>query len=50
MKATVWNDFMQMIIIALTLILVIIFGLVKGGGFGEVWSISDEGGRIIFNE
>ncbi|ESO00062.1 hypothetical protein HELRODRAFT_83724 [Helobdella robusta] len=49
MKATIWNDFFQMLVIALTLLLMLIFGIVRVGSMSKVWQISVEGGRIEFD-
>jgi len=50
MKATIWNDFCQMIVITAGLIVIIVFGLIEIGGFGPMWDINVKGGRIKFDE
>ncbi|XP_069699566.1 sodium-coupled monocarboxylate transporter 1-like isoform X2 [Periplaneta americana] len=49
-KAVVWTDFLQAIVMMMASIVVIILGLVHVGGFGTVWQRSLEGGRIKFFE
>ena len=50
MKATVWNDFLQMVVIIAGLFCIIIIGTLRLGGIKRVWEINEEGGRIILNE
>ncbi|CAN7981776.1 unnamed protein product [Ixodes pacificus] len=47
-KAVVWTDVMQMILIYVGYIMVIISGLHHLGGFGNMWKLAEEGGRVIF--
>lgn len=46
-KAVVWTDVIQMILIYVGYIMVIISGLHHLGGFGNMWKLAEEGGRII---
>jgi len=48
MKAVLWTDTVQVIIMFCAMLAVIIKGSLDVGGFAEVWRISDEGGRIEF--
>jgi Na+(H+)/acetate symporter ActP len=48
MKATIWNDFIQMIVIIIGLILLIILGAIEVNG--NFWKIADQGGRIEFDK
>lgn len=50
MKAVIWTDVFQTLIMVSCLIAVIIHGSVKMNGFGNVWRINDEGGRVVFDE
>ena len=50
MKATIWNDTIQMGIIYVGLIVIIVRGVSHMGGVAEVYRINMEGGRIIVNE
>ena len=49
MKATVWNDLLQMIIILGGFILLTAFGMAHVG-FTKVFTLSHQGGRIQFDE
>ncbi|XP_037558045.1 sodium-coupled monocarboxylate transporter 1-like [Dermacentor silvarum] len=47
-KAVVWTDVVQMILIYVGYIMVIASGLYHLGGIGNMWHIAGEGGRLIF--
>jgi SSS family transporter len=47
MKATIWNDFIQMIVIVVGLLVLIIVGAIRLDG--NFWDINDEFGRIEFD-
>ncbi|KAF2361614.1 Sodium/solute symporter [Trinorchestia longiramus] len=46
MKAVVWTDFFQTIIIFLGLILIVTSSLTKAGGLANAWRIARENGRL----
>jgi Na+/proline symporter len=46
MKAVVWTDFLQGIVMAVSSVAVVIMGIVHIGGFGALWERSRDGGRI----
>ncbi|KAJ9575563.1 hypothetical protein L9F63_007571, partial [Diploptera punctata] len=48
LKAVVWTDFLQGAVMVAANTVVIIIGLIQAGGFGNVWRINEEGGRIQF--
>ncbi|XP_070536576.1 sodium-coupled monocarboxylate transporter 2-like [Ptychodera flava] len=48
MKAVIWTDVMQMVLMYVGVLSVIIKGSVMLGGLGNVWKIADEGGRIVY--
>lgn len=50
MKAVVWTDSLQVIFMFAGMIALLIVGSNKVGGFGEVWRIANENGRIRFFE
>jgi len=50
MKATIWNDFIQMIIIVVGLLVIICLGAEEQGGMNKVWAENEDGERIIFDE
>jgi Na+/proline symporter len=50
LKAVVWIDFLQTIVIIISSIAIIIAGVVKAGGVGSVWGKSSAGGRILIFE
>ncbi|XP_059828780.1 sodium-coupled monocarboxylate transporter 1 isoform X4 [Hypanus sabinus] len=48
LKAVVWTDVFQMLIMIAGFLAVIIRGSVLQGGFGRIWNISYHGGRLNF--
>ncbi|PSN35895.1 hypothetical protein C0J52_18975 [Blattella germanica] len=48
LKAVVWTDFLQGMVMIVSSAAVIVLGLIHAGGFGEVWRRNEEGGRIHF--
>ncbi|KAF7285221.1 hypothetical protein GWI33_011544 [Rhynchophorus ferrugineus] len=48
LKAVVWTDTIQTIIMFVALIITVIIGTVQIGGVKEVWARNSEGGRIDF--
>ena len=50
LKAVVWIDFLQTVVIMISSIAIIIVGLMKVGGVGSVWEKSSFGGRILIFE
>ncbi|XP_077993920.1 sodium-coupled monocarboxylate transporter 1-like [Glandiceps talaboti] len=48
MKAVIWTDVIQMILMFVGVLAVIIKGVVLLGGFENVWRIADRGGRIQY--
>lgn len=50
MKATIWNDFLQMIVILVGLLVIICLGAEEQNGMNSVWQENEDGGRIIFDE
>ncbi|PSN54824.1 Sodium-coupled monocarboxylate transporter 2 [Blattella germanica] len=46
LKAVVWTDFLQGIIMLVSTLAVITIGISYAGGFGNVWHINEMGGRI----
>jgi len=45
-KAVIWTDFLQGIVMVVSSIAVIVLGLIHVGGFLPVWEKSRDGGRI----
>jgi Na+/proline symporter len=45
-KAVIWTDFLQGMLMIVSSITVIVLGLIHVGGFRPVWERSSEGGRI----
>ena len=50
MKAVLWADTLQMIIMVGGLIAVLVQGCIKAGGVSKVWEIAEKGGRINFGK
>lgn len=48
MKAVVWTDTIQTVVMFGALIVVVVMGTISIGGFAEVWRINDEGERLEF--
>ncbi|XP_070536572.1 sodium-dependent multivitamin transporter-like [Ptychodera flava] len=48
MKAVIWTDVIQIVLMYVGVLSVIIKGSVMLGGLGNVWKIADEGGRIVY--
>ena len=46
----VWTDTLQMVILTIGYLAMMIGGLVAVGGFGEMWSKAERGGRTDFNQ
>ncbi|CAF1227589.1 unnamed protein product [Rotaria sp. Silwood1] len=49
MKAVIWTDVLQAVVIVIGLLAVIIQGLITVGGFKQTFSIASQGGRIQFD-
>ena len=50
MKAVVWTDVVQMILIYTGYIMVCAAGISHVGGLGKVWEINRQGGRLIYTK
>ena len=50
MKGTIWIDFLQMLVLFLSLVTIIILGVIKVGGISNVWEANVRGGRIILDK
>lgn len=50
MKAVMWTDSFQTIMMIMGLLIVLIKGSMEVGGFGNAWNIASENGRIKFGE
>ena len=49
MRATIWNDAFQMVIVLVSFLLLTIFGAIATDGLGNAMEIASEGGRTNFN-
>lgn len=47
-KAVVWTDTLQFLLMSGSLVCLTVLGLISAGGFENVWNTSDAGGRLIF--
>jgi Na+/proline symporter len=45
-KAVIWTDFLQGVVMVAASIAVIILGFIRVGGFVPIWERSRDGGRI----
>ena len=45
-----WTDTLQLLVMISGVILVLIMGVVKEGGFGEIWEVNKISGRLDFLE
>ena len=50
MKAVLWTDTFQAVVIFAGLLAVIIKGSMVEGGFDKAWEKADRNGRIVFDE
>ena len=50
MKAVIWNDVFQALVMLGGLVAVVIKGSEKVGGFGHVWDLLEKGDRLKFIE
>lgn len=50
MKAVVWTDVVQGVVMMLSMVLVISFGLQKIGGIATAWDRAVDGGRVFAPE
>ena len=50
MKAVIWTDTFQMVIILLGVVALVIKGSLDTGGISRVWQINLDGGRIDFSK
>ena len=50
MKAVLWTDTLQLVIMLIGVFIVLIMGVVKEGGFGSVWETNRLSGRLDFME
>ena len=48
MKAVIWTDVVQAIVMMFGFFAVVIQGSINLGGFGNIWNTALEGGRIDF--
>lgn len=46
MKAVMWTDLLQIIIMFAGMISIVIKGSIDAGGFGNVWEIAKKGDRL----
>jgi len=49
-KAVVWTDAVQMVILLVGLIAVAIIGCIKAGGGSVVWQTALDDGRVVFDQ
>ena len=50
MKAVIWTDVIQTVVMMFGFVAVIIQGSINQGGFGNIWRDAVDGGRIDFNQ
>jgi len=48
MKATIWNDFVQMLVIGAGIVVLLVLSFIKVGG--SMWETCTDGGRIYLNK
>lgn len=48
LKAVVWTDTLQFLLMLCAICAVVFLGLKEAGGIGNVWEAADRGGRLIF--
>lgn len=50
LKAVIWTDTVQFLMMNGSILLIIILGIVNEGGIFKIWQIAEESGRILFFE
>lgn len=50
MKAVLWTDTLQSLLMVSGLVAVIITGVIKEGGIGNIWEVNRMSGRLDFME
>lgn len=50
MKAVVWTDTLQMVIMFAGMITLLVVGSLRLGGFDKAWKIAERNDRILFFE
>lgn len=46
-RAVVWTDFIQFVLMMFAIVIVVVLGANNVGGFSNVWSAAERGGRLI---
>lgn len=49
-KAVIWTDVLQCLLMILGLVMVVVQGSIEAGGILEPWRIANENGRVVFTE
>ncbi len=49
MKAVIWTDVFQTVVMFAGILAVIIHGSIEFKGFSNIWKINEQGGRIEFD-
>ena len=50
MKAVLWTDVFQVVMMISGISVALIFGSIQTGGFRKAWQIAADSGRVTFNE
>lgn len=50
LKAVIWTDTIQFLIMNGSILLIIIIGIINEGGVSKIWGIAEDSGRINFFE
>jgi Na+/proline symporter len=48
LRAVVWTDTLQFVMMMFAIVMVIFLGLADVGGFSKMWQTAENGGRLIF--
>lgn len=48
LKAVLWTDTLQAIVMTISLVMIIIFGVNEVGGLNSIWEIAEKYGRVDF--
>lgn len=48
LKAVIWTDVFQAVVMVAGMVVIVIQGVLHVGGFSRMWNLNEEGGRLIF--
>lgn len=46
MKAVIWTDVFQIMLTVIGVVVILVYGSILEGGMGNVWRVSEAGGKL----